>query len=402
MILPGRSSCSSLSPLHLGILPGATLGILGGGQLGRLFTTAARTLGYHVIVLDPDPHSPAAHFADQHIVADFSDQHALEAFGKKCAAISTEFENVPAQSLRFLAQFCTVRPSAEAVAISQNRISEKQFFTTHGFPCARYAVIQSRDDIAPALHQIGFPAIIKRSQLGYDGKGQARVNTTDEALRAFDDMGGAPCVLEELVPLQLEISVILARGADAQIAVFPVAENQHRNGILDITLAPARLPDALAEQARHIATQLAERLDYCGVLAVEFFVVADGSGGEQLLINEIAPRPHNSGHYTLDACVTDQFEQQVRTLCGLPLGDTHLLSPAVMVNLLGDLWSASVPPLQKIGEHVLTCPQAKLHLYGKREARPGRKMGHYTVVDANMEHALALALNIKGELQAPA
>ena len=287
-----------------------------------------------------------------------------------------------------------MRPGAEAVAISQNRISEKQFFTTHGFPCARYAVIQSRDDIAPAMHQIGLPAIIKRSQLGYDGKGQARVNTTDEALRAFDDMGGAPCVLEELVPLQLEISVILARGADALIAVFSVADNQHCNGILDVTLAPARISDNLAEQARRIATQLAERLDYCGVLAVEFFVVAGG----RLLINEIAPRPHNSGHYTLNACVTDQFEQQVRTLCGLPLGDARLLSPAVMVNLLGDLWDASVPPLQKIGEHVLACPQAKLHLYGKREPRPGRKMGHYTVIDAKIEHALALALDIKSTL----
>ena len=252
------------------ILPGSTLGILGGGQLGRLFTAAARTLGYSVIVLDPDPHSPAAHFADRHIVADFSDQHALEAFGKECAAVSTEFENVPAQSLRFLAQFCIVRPSAEAVAISQNRIAEKQFFTAHGFPCARFAAIQSRDDIAPAMRQIGtagfLPAIIKRSQLGYDGKGQARANTINEALQAFDDMGGAPCVLEELVPLQLEVSVILARGADAQIAIFPIAENQHCNGILDITLAPARIPDALAEQARHIAMQLAERLNYCGVL----------------------------------------------------------------------------------------------------------------------------------------
>lgn len=380
------------------ILPGSTLGILGGGQLGRMFTTAARTLGYSVIVLDPDPHGPAAHFADRHIVADFSDQHALEKFGKECAAVSTEFENVPAQTLRFLAQFCIVRPSAEAVAISQNRIAEKQFFTDHGFPCARYAVIQSRDDIAAAMRQVGtaagLPCIIKRSQLGYDGKGQARVNNIDEALRAFDDMGGAPCVLEELVPLTLEISVILARGADAQIAVFPIAENQHCNGILDVTLAPARIPDNLAEQARRIATQIAERLNYCGVLAVEFFVVADSAGGERLLVNEIAPRPHNSGHYTLDACVTDQFEQQVRALCGLPLGDTRLLSPAVMVNLLGDVWGGDIPHW----ESILTCPQANLHLYGKREARPGRKMGHYTVVDASVERALALAMDIKEKL----
>ena len=380
------------------ILPGSTLGVLGGGQLGRMFTTAARTLGYSVIVLDPDPHSPAAHFADRHIVADFSDQHALEEFGKECAAVSTEFENVPADSLRFLAQFCTVRPSAEAVAISQNRISEKQIFTTYGFPCARFAVIQSRDDIAPAMRQVGtaagLPAVMKGSQCVDDGGGRARVNNTDEALRAFDDMGGAPCVLEELVPLQLEISVILARGSDAQIAIFPIAENQHCNGILDVTLAPARIPDALAEQARHIATQIAERLDYCGVLAVEFFVVADEVGGERLLINEIAPRPHNSGHYTLDACVTDQFEQQVRALCGLPLGDTRLLSPAVMVNLLGDVWDGDA----LCWKNILMCPQAKLHLYGKRDARPGRKMGHYTVMDTKIEHALSLALNIKRKL----
>ena len=373
------------------ILPGSTLGILGGGQLGRMFTAAARTLGYHVIVLDPDPRSPAAHFADRHIVADFSDQHALEELGKGCAAVSTEFENVPADSLRFLARFCTVRPGADAVAISQNRIAEKQFFTDHGFPCARYAVIQSRDDITAAMRQIGTAGLIKRSQLGYDGKSQARVNTTDEALRAFDDMGGAPCVLEELVPLQLEISVILACGADAQIAIFPIAENQHCNGILDVTLAPARISDSLAQQARHIAMQIAERLNYCGVLAVEFFVVADGAGDGRLLINEIAPRPHNSGHYTLEACVTDQFEQQVRVLCGLPLGDTRLLSPAVMVNLLGDVWEGG--PL--CWKNILMCPQAKLHLYGKHEARPGRKMGHYTVVDAKIEHALALALDIK-------
>lgn len=387
-ILPGGGACSSL------ISPGTTLGILGGGQLGRLFTTAARTLGYQVIVLDPDPHSPAAHFANQHIVADFSDLHALETLGKACVAVSTEFENVPADSLRFLAQFCTVHPDADAVAISQDRIAEKQFFTAQGFPCARFAVIQSRDDIAAALRQIStaesHPTLLKRSQLGYDGKGQARVNNIDDALRAFDEMGGAPCVLEEFVPLALEVSVILARGSDAQIAVFPLAENQHRNGILDVTLVPARIPDTLAEQARQLAMQMAECLNYCGVLTVEFFVTVDG----RLLINEIAPRPHNSGHYTLDACVTDQFEQQVRTLCGLPLGDTRLLSPAVMVNLLGDLWNGDMP----CWKNILSCPQAKLHLYGKRDARPGRKMGHFTVMDATMEHALALALNIKGKM----
>lgn len=372
------------------ILPGATLGILGGGQLGRMFAVAARDMGYRVIVLDPDPGSPAAQCADGQIVASFSDQQALEQLGKRCAAVSTEFENVPADSLRFLAQFCPVRPGADAVKVAQDRITEKSYFAAHGFPCARFAVIRSREDVAQAIASVGAPALLKVSQFGYDGKGQARVNSAEETRAAFEDMGAAPSVLEELLPLELEVSVVLARGADGQTAVYPVAENQHQNGILDVSIVPARISASLAHKATRTAIMLAERLNYCGVLAVEFFVLPD----ERLLINEIAPRPHNSGHYTLDACVTSQFEQQVRALCGLPLGDTHLLSPAVMINLLGDLWGKGVPQWQ----HLLAHPQAKLHLYGKREPRPGRKMGHCTCVDASVEQALAVAREIKGEL----
>lgn len=372
------------------ILPGAMLGILGGGQLGRIFAVAARTMGYQVTVLDPDPDSPAAHFADAHIVAGFSDERALEQLGKTCAAISTEFENVPADTLRFLVQFCTVRPAAESVAVAQDRITEKSCLAANGFPCARFAVIRSRQEIVQAMQQIGAPALLKVSQFGYDGKGQVRVNNAEEALAAFEEMGAAPCVLEELLPLEREISVVLARGADGQIVAYPVAENQHRDGILDVSIIPARISDGLALKATQSAAALAEQLDYCGVMAVEFFVLQ----GERLLINEMAPRPHNSGHYTLDACVTDQFEQQVRALCGLPLGDTRLLTPAVMVNLLGDLWSKGTPQW----DHLLIHPQTKLHLYGKREARPGRKMGHYTCVDASVEKALAAALEIRGKI----
>ncbi|MDX1251821.1 MAG: 5-(carboxyamino)imidazole ribonucleotide synthase [Gammaproteobacteria bacterium] len=375
------------------ILPGATLGILGGGQLGRMFAVAARTMGYRVIVLDPDPDSPAAQCADEQISAGFSDRQALEQLGKRCAAVSTEFENVPADTLCFLAQFCPVRPGADAVAVAQDRITEKSYFAANGFPCARFAVIRSREDVAQAVAGVGTPALLKVSQFGYDGKGQARVNSVEETRAAFEEMGSAPCVLEELLPLELEVSVVLARGADGQTAVYPVAENQHQNGILDVTIVPARIAGSLAHKATQTAVALAERLNYCGVLTVEFFVLP----GERLLINEMAPRPHNSGHYTLDACVTSQFEQQVRALCGLPLGDTRLLTSAVMVNLLGDLWGKDAPQWQ----HLLTHPQAKLHLYGKREARLGRKMGHYTCVGDSVERALEMALEIKAEIPSP-
>lgn len=377
------------------ILPGATLGMLGGGQLGRMFTVAARTMGYHVIVLDPDPESPAGKFATDHVCAEYGDPSALEYLARTCAAITTEFENVPAVVLEQLAISCVVRPGAKAVSITQNRIHEKAFLREFSFPAVKFAVVRNEAELEVALHFTGLPALLKVSRFGYDGKGQARVSNREEARAAWDLMEGEPCVLEELLTLEAEISVVLARGADGQMATFPVAENVHCDGILDLSIVPARVSTAVQREAVALAETIAERLEYVGVLAVEFFVLAGG----QLVVNEIAPRPHNSGHYTLDACITSQFEQQVRALCGLPLGPTRLLTPAVMVNLLGDLWSPTG------GEPdwgaALSDPRIKLHLYGKRSPRPGRKMGHYTCVDENPDVALAAALATRSALGLP-
>ncbi len=376
------------------ILPGSTLGVLGGGQLGRMFISAARTMGYEVIVLDPDPMCPAAHFATEHLCADFHDQSALDQLAKTCAAVTTEFENPPADSLAGLAERIPVRPSANAVAIAQDRIREKSFFADHSFPVGPFAIIRTEADINEAHRAIKFPAILKTARFGYDGKGQARVTSEPTARESFHSWSAVPCVLEQLLPLKLEVSVVLARGEDGAIATFPVAENRHENGILDVSIAPARISARLTTEAQEIAERLAAKLNYCGVLAVEFFIVDRKDGQEQLLINEIAPRPHNSGHYTIDACLTSQFEQQVRALCGLPLGAMTQHTPAVMVNLLGNVWKKGVLPSAKI----LQEPNAKLHLYGKHEARDGRKMGHYTVLGSNIERALASALDIKRRL----
>ena len=373
------------------ILPGATLGILGGGQLGRMFVMAARSMGYAVVVLDPDAHCPAAQWADQHIQANYDDTDALDRLAQQCAAITTEFENVPARSLEYLARLRPVRPSGGVLAITQDRIREKNFLKSHGFATAPYAVVEQREALAEALQQVALPALMKSSRSGYDGKGQRWVSNLAEAEKAFDDLGGQPCVLEAGITIQTEISVLLARAADGQVVVYPPGENIHRAGILDVSIVPARISAEIGARATQIAITIAEKLAYCGVMAVEFFIAKDG----ELLVNEVAPRPHNSGHYTLDACVTSQFEQQVRTLCGLPPGDARLLSPAVMVNLLGDLWRAEqAPPWNK----VLDVVDAKLHLYGKRVARPGRKMGHYTVLGESVEQALSQALAIQNAL----
>ena len=373
------------------ILPGAILGILGGGQLGRMFVMAARSMGYAVVVLDPEADCPAAQLADQHIQARYDDTDALDRLAQQCAAITTEFENIPARSLEYLARLRPVRPSGSVVAITQDRIREKNFLKSHGFVTAPYAVVEQREVLDKALQQVATPALMKSSRSGYDGKGQRWVSSLADAEKAFDDMGCQPCVLEAGVLIQTEISVVLARGADGRVVAYPPGENIHRKGILDVSIVPARISAEIAERATQIAISIAEKLDYCGVMAVEFFISQDG----ELLVNEVAPRPHNSGHYTLDACVTSQFEQQVRTLCGLPLGDTKLLSPAVMVNVLGDLWHADQAPRW---DQVLIHPQAKLHLYGKREARPGRKMAHYTVLGGSVEQALSLALAIQTAL----
>lgn len=371
------------------ILPGATLGILGGGQLGRMFTLAARTMGYKVMVLDPDPASPAGQLADVHMQADYTDLAALKRLGEACDAVTTEFENVPAASLIELARHCRVSPDADAVAIVQDRSTEKTWLADHGFATAPFALINTESDLEAALTATGTPAVLKVSRLGYDGKGQARVDTLAAARAAFHAFGKSACVLEGFVKLECELSVVLARDDTAQCARYPVAENRHDNGILDVSIVPARVSDSLAQEASDTARAVADALGYVGVMAVEFFVV-----GGRLLINEIAPRPHNSGHYTLDACVTDQFEQQVRALCGLPLGDTRLLSPVVMVNILGDSWRDGGPHWDALLAH----PAIKLHLYGKEAARPGRKMGHFNVLNADLEAALRLAEQMRDAL----
>lgn len=396
-ILPGayystRASARSGSESRrtaLPFLPGATLGILGGGQLGRMFTLAARTMGYKVMVLDPDGASPAGQLADFHVQADYTDVAALKQLGETCAAITTEFENVPAASLIELARHCRVAPSADAVAIAQDRSYEKTWLARHGFATAPFAIINSEAELAAALARTGTPALLKVARFGYDGKGQARVATLEEACAAFRTFGNQACVLEGFVKLDAEVSVVLARNDAGDSALFPVAENQHTNGILDISIVPARVPDELAAQANDTARAVADQLAYVGIMAVEFFI-SDG----RLLVNEVAPRPHNSGHYTLDACVTDQFEQQVRVLCGLPLGDTRLLSPVAMLNILGDRWHDGGPHWAALLAH----PAIKLHLYGKEAARPGRKMGHCTVLDSDLNAALALAEQIRDAL----
>lgn len=375
------------------ILPGNTLGMLGGGQLGRMFTMAARNMGYEVIVLDPDAHSPAGKLASQHLCAAYDDAAALDVLQKSCAVITTEFENIPASILEQLATKLPVRPGAQAVTITQDRIHEKTFLRDTGFATAPFVVLRTDTDLNGALTNLTTPAILKVSRFGYDGKGQYSVESEADLQRGWSALGGNECVLEQRMPLDVEISVVLARSTSGEASPFPVGENIHQNGILDVSIVPARVDAALCDKAIAMAMDIAEALDYVGVMAVEFFI----SSGE-LLVNEIAPRPHNSGHYTLDATVTSQFEQQVRAVCGLPLGETRLLSPVVMVNMLGDIWHDGQPPKW---EKLLAHNNIMLHLYGKREARRGRKMGHYNVLASDVEEALTLARDTQQQLETP-
>jgi 5-(carboxyamino)imidazole ribonucleotide synthase len=370
------------------ILPGAPLGILGGGQLGRMFTIAARTMGYQVMVLDPDPQSPAGQMADVHLQTGYDDHGALKNMGAACAAITTEFENVPASSLIELSRYCRVAPNADAVAIVQDRSQEKSWLRDNGFATAPFALIDHADALEHAAAEIGFPAILKVSRFGYDGKGQYRLGSSEDLKAVFAQLKCVPCVLEGLVEFDCEISVVLARNDAGECVCFPAGENRHQHGILDMTIVPARVAAELAAEAQDQARAVAEKLGYVGTLGVEFFV-----SNRRLLINEIAPRPHNSGHYTLDACVTDQFEQQVRALCGLPLGDARLLTPVVMVNLLGDVWQPE-PDWMALLVH----PNIRLHLYGKTEPRPGRKMGHYNCLAASVDEAEDLARTTRAKL----
>jgi len=386
---------------------GAWLGVLGGGQLGRMFVHAAQRLGFKVMVLEPDPGSPAAAAADRHVQAPYDDAAALVTLATACAAITTEFENVPSDSLaRLAAAGRPVAPAAQAVRICQHRAHEKAAFVLAGVPCAPHALIESPADLAAAIDDRRetsplLPGILKTASLGYDGKGQ-RVVADAAALRsAWQALGGVPCVLEAKLALRQEISVVVARGRDGALVNLPVQQNLHRGGILAVTQVPA--PDvapALALQAVEQAAKMAAALDYVGVLCVEFFVTEDGSATGALVANEMAPRPHNSGHWSIDGCDLSQFELQVRTLAGWPLNPPRAHSAAVMLNLLGDLWSADGTPPD--WPAVLALPGVALHLYGKAEARPGRKMGHLTVTAAEPAMARNVALEAAATLGLPA
>lgn len=381
-----------MTVLSTPILPPARLGILGGGQLGRMFTVAAKTMGYQVVVLDPDPLAPAAEFADEHLCAPFTDAAALAKLAQ-CAAVTTEFENVNADAMRQLAAHTVVSPSGDCVAIAQNRIHEKAWIHKAGLQTAPYQVIEQAADITDASAEF-LPGILKTATMGYDGKGQIRVKTVAELQAAFAEHNGVACVLEKMVDLRAEISVIVCRLNNDHAVCFDPAENQHIDGILAYSIVPARLPQALQQQAQTMAKRLADELDYVGVLAVEMFVTGDEP---VLVVNEIAPRPHNSGHHTLDACTTDQFQQQVRLMCGLLPGNTALLAPCTMANILGDVWceDGSEPNWLNLQQQA----SSHLHLYGKKSARKGRKMGHFTTLSDSAEQALQAAQALHGSLK---
>ena len=366
--------------------------MLGGGQLGRRFVFRAHEMGYRVVVLDPGAKSPAGLVADEHLQAPYDDETALRALASRCAAVTTEFENVPAGALALLSSLTRVSPSSVAVAIAQDRILEKTHLADAGFRTAAFLPIRSASEAREAFERLGRPGILKTSRLGYDGKGQAVVASAEECAASFQRLGARECVLEEKLTLEREVSVIIARSNNGETAVYSPGENVHRDGILHSTLVPARIPDALAQEAMATAQEIATSLEYVGVMGVELFV----ANGGQLYVNEIAPRPHNSGHYTIDASATDQFEQQLRAMCGLPLGSTRLLSPVAMMNLLGDLWGSGEPHWAR----ALAVPGVRLHLYGKAQARAGRKMGHLTCVATSAEEALAGAQEAAGRLRA--
>jgi len=375
------------------ILPGtlvngqpATLGVMGGGQLGRMFVHAAQRMGYFTAVLDPDPSSPAGLVSHHHIQTAYLDEQGLAQLMQRSAAITTEFENVPAPALLTLGAHRPVAPAAQAVAIAQDRAQEKAHFTRCGVPVAPHAVIETAEQLA-AVPDALLPGILKTARLGYDGKGQIRVKTRAELVAAWDELKRVPCVLEQMLPLAAECSVIVARGADGQMVNFPLQRNLHRAGILAVTEVYAgNIAPALATQAIEATKSVAAGLGYVGVLCVEFFVLQDGS----LVVNEMAPRPHNSGHYSMDACDHSQFDLQVRTLAGLPLVQPRLHSPSIMLNLLGDVWVAhgGTPPWDR----VLALPGTHLHLYGKLDAKPGRKMGHLNITGVSVDEVRSTAL----------
>jgi 5-(carboxyamino)imidazole ribonucleotide synthase len=361
------------------ISPGAALGVLGSGQLGRMFTIAARRMGYRVHTFSPEEDTPTGQVADVEVTASYEDLAALRAFAGQVDVVTFEFENVPMEAIDAVEALTPVRPSGVALHTAQQRAREKAFLAGHGFPTAPFAPAATLDELWQAVASVGTPAVIKTAAYGYDGKGQHRITTPADVEHVWTAIGHQEAVVERFIDLQTEFSIVAARGLDGAMADYPPFENRHRNHILDLTTAPAALPPEIVRQARDIARAILTELQYVGVLCVEFFLASNG----ELLVNEIAPRPHNSGHLTFDAATTSQFEQQVRAVCGLPLGSTELLRPAAMANLLGDLWSESEP------NWAAACrfPDVKLHLYGKSDPRPGRKMGHLTAMGASVREA---------------
>lgn len=368
------------------ILPGATLGVMGSGQLGRMFAIAARKLGYRVHTFSPEYDTPTGQVADKEVTASYDDEAAVREFARGIAVLTFEFENVPSRTVEWAAAHCPVRPAGHVLHICQHRLREKEFLSGAGVPVAPFRKVESAAQLIAAAEEIGLPGVVKTAAFGYDGKGQRKLTvgmSPAELEAAWQPFEGAPAVLEKFITFEREISVMVARGTDGQVVTWPVFENEHANHILDITYCPARIPSAVAERARELAIAVAQALNLAGVLAVEMFLQANG----EIIINELAPRPHNSGHLTFDACVTSQFEQQVRAVCGLPLGSTELLRPAAMANLLGDVWSGGEPDWAAL----LAYPDVKLHLYGKAAAKPGRKMGHLTALASTAEVAAILA-----------
>lgn len=353
------------------IKPDSILGMLGGGQLGRMFALAAAQMGYRVWIFDPSQHSPAGEVAARHICAEYDDQQALKEFGSACQVVTTEFENIPAETLRFLQDYCQVHPNPESVYVAQNRIREKQFINDLGIPTSAFVAINNVNDLQQAA-QLRWPCILKTAEFGYDGKGQVVVNNLQEAESAYINFNQVPCIIEEKIDLETEISVVLGRNSHDEVCYFPVARNEHKAGILHMSSVPSEVNYELQTYACEIALQIAHALDYVGILTVEYFIDSQ----QRLLVNEIAPRVHNSGHYSMDACNVSQFEQQVRVICGLTPADTLNHSAVAMVNILGDAWVDGELPVASLLQDV----NVKLHLYGKQGAKSGRKMGHFNIL----------------------
>ncbi len=381
------------------VLPGGTIGVLGGGQLGRMLSQAATRLGYRVHIFEPQANCPAGAVSHKEVNAAYEDLAALTDFARECDVITYEFENIPAAPLRAIEHLTQLYPHWSVLETTQNRSREKNWLKLNGFAHARFAEVAAGGNIAAGIQEVGVPCVVKTADFGYDGKGQVKVQSEADIAKAQKAFAAQACVIEQWIDFSCEVSVVMARTAKGEIQVFPIVENIHTNHILDFSIVPARVAPEVAAAAEKIARLIAEKIGLVGVMGVELFVTKAG----EVLVNELAPRTHNSGHYTIDACVTSQFEQQVRAICGLPLGDPRLISPVVMVNILGDAWTArsgatQIATTEPRWEVLLADPAVRLHLYGKGEPRPGRKMGHFTVTAADPDTALSRARKLKAQM----